>query len=271
MKIIFLFFIALNYIWASELNVKTIQDEFFSQVILKSFNSREKLITREKKFSIDALYWKKAKKHLIKHKDKFISSQFISFIDLKNQVFILVLYDASVDDFYAIGFDFISSGDINRELEVKSGEDHYFKTPKGLFSIKSGWRSKGEFLDDNLTMPYGKKGSFVYYFGEQMGIRYNTFDINGTKIKDVKKHKLIRDKLKFALHTHKSSLELGVARSHGCIRMSEELNLFLDNNLVFFKPFYKGKKWTLEYKKPPKHPKNHSLAGEYLLVVDQVD
>jgi len=47
------------------------------------------------------------------------------------------------------------------------------------------------------------------------------------------------DNLKFALNTHKSSLEFEVARLHGCIRMSEELNNF--------------------------------LAGEYLLVVDSVD
>ncbi|EQB40527.1 hypothetical protein M947_01630 [Sulfurimonas hongkongensis] len=271
MKIIFLFFLALNYLGASNFDVKKIQDEFFSKVILKPFDTREKLIAREKKFSIDAIYWQRAKKHLLKYKEKFKTSQFISFVDLKKQVFILVLYDAEVDDFFAIGFDFISSGDMSREAEVKSREDHYFKTPSGLFSIKSGWRSKGEMLDDNVTLPYGKKGSFVFYFGEQSSVRYNTFDVNGKKIKDIKKHKLIRDKLKFALHTHKSSLEFGVARSHGCIRMSEELNSFLDNNLVFFKHLYKGKKWIHPYKKPPKHPKNHPLAGEYLLVVDSVD
>jgi len=271
LKIIFIFILALSYLGASEFDVKKIQDEFFSQVILKSFDTREKLVAREKKFSIDALYWQKVKKHLKKYKSKFKKSQFISFVDLSNQVFILVLYDTSANNFFAIGFDFISSGDMSREVEVKSREDHYFKTPSGLFSIKSGWRSKGEMLDDNLTLPYGKKGSFVFYFGEQSSIRYNTFDINGTKIKDKKKHKLIRDKLKFAIHTHKSSLEFGVPRSHGCIRMSEELNIFLDNNLVFFKHLYKDKKWTHPYKKPPKHPRNYFLAGEYMLVVDSVN
>ena len=271
MKIIFLFFLTLTSLGASDFDVKKIQDEFFSQVILKSFDTREKLVIREKKFNTDAIYWQKAKKHLKKYKDKFTTSQFLSFVDLSNQVFILVLYDASVDDFFVIGFDFISSGDMKREVEVKSGDDHYFKTPAGLFSIKSGWRSKGEMLDDNVTLPYGKKGSYVFYFGEQKSIRYNTFDINGTKIKDKKKHKLIRDKLKFAIHTHKSSLEFGVPRSHGCIRMSEELNSFLDNNLVFFKYLYKDKKWIHPYKKPPKYPKNYLLAGEYLLVVNSVN
>ena len=271
MKIFFLFLLTLNYLVASNFNVRKIQDDFFSQVTLQFFDTRKKLVAREKKFTTDAIYWQRAKKHLTKHKAKFKTSQFISFVDLSNQVFILVLYDASADDFFVIGFDFISSGDMTREVEVKSGQDHYFKTPTGIFNIKSGWRSKGKMLDDNATLPYGKKGSYVFYFGEQKSIRYNTFDINGTKIKDKKKHKLISDKLKFALHTHKSSLEFGVPRSHGCIRISEELNSFLDNNLVFFKHLYKGRKWIHIYKKPPKHPKNHFLAGEYLLVVDSVD
>lgn len=270
MKTIFVFFLAFNCLKASDIDVKKIQNDFFSQVVQKSSKTREKVIAREKKFSINTLYWQKAITHLAKHKKKFITSQFISFIDLSNQVFIVVLYDNTANEFFAIGFDFISSGDINREVEVKKAEDHYFKTPTGLFKIKSGWRSTGEVLDDEKTIPYGKKGSYIFYFGEQKSIRYNSFDANGTKIKDIKKYKLISDKLKFALHTHISSLELGVPRSHGCIRIGEDLNSFLDNNLVFFKNLYKGKQWIHPYKKPPMYPQNHQIAGEYLLVVDSV-
>ena len=123
---------------------------------------------------------------------------------------------------------------------------------------------------DKITMPYGKKDRFVFYFGEQKGLRYNTFDVNNTKIKDPKKWALITDKLQLAIHAHTSTAPLGIPNSHGCVRMSNELNLYLDNNLVFFKHLYKGEKWIHPYKKPPLRPKNHNLAGEYMLVVNSV-
>ena len=120
-------------------------------------------------------------------------------------------------------------------------------------------------------MPYGKKGRFVFYFGKQKSVRYNTFDVNGTKIIDPSKWKVISDELKFAIHAHKSTTSLGKAHSHGCIRMSNELNVFLDNNLVFFKHLYNEKKeWIYRYKQPPKEPKNHELAGEYLLIIEEI-
>ena len=88
-------------------------------------------------------------------------------------------------------------------------------------------------------MPYGEKKRLVFFFGEQKSIRYNTFK-NGKKIKYKKNYQLITDKLSFAIHTHISKKSFGVAASHGCIRMSHELNVFLDNNLVFFKHLYKN-------------------------------
>jgi hypothetical protein len=276
---IFISFVFLSSILqASSLNVKAIQDDFYNSVILKPLYAKYRkkslvdkaLKQRAKKFRIYNNYWQRAKKHLIKKSEYLSSSQFLTLVDLSKQVLIVVLWDNEIKDFYPIGFDFISTGNIQREKEVKKGENHYFKTPTGFFNIKSGWRSKGEINKDNITMPYGKKNSFVFYFGEQKSIRYNTFDENNTKITDSKKWKIITEKLKFAMHAHVSTAPLGLPQSHGCIRMRNELNAYLDNNLVFFKHLYDGKKWIHPYKKPPNNPTNHSLAGEFMLILDKI-
>lgn len=278
LKSFILFIFLSSLLQASSLNVIEIQNDFYDTVIIKPLYAKlhkkslvdEALKQRAKKFRIYNNYWKKAKKKLEKHTQHLSSSQFLTLIDLSKQVLIVVLWDKEARDFYPIGFDFISSGNIKREKEVTNGDDHYLKTPTGFFNIKSGWRSEGEIYKDNLTMPYGKKDSFVFYFGEQKSIRYNTFDANNTKIKDPKKWTVINDKLKFAMHAHISSIPLGTPQSHGCIRMSNDMNSYLDNNLVFFKHLYKGKKWIHPYKKPPTNPKNHELAGEFMLILDSV-
>jgi len=232
---------------------------------------QKSLAQRKKKFHIRNNYWKRAKEHLSSKQDAFTSSQFISLVDLSKQVLVLVLWDNDTKTFHPIGFDFISSGNINKEVDTNTGEDHYLKTPSGLFDIQSGWRSDGKVLDDNTTMPYGQKNTYVFYFGTQKSIRYNTFDKNGTKIKDMEKWKLITDKLHLALHAHKSSAPLGQPNSYGCIRISNELNHFLDNNLVFFKELYNNKEeWKHPYNRPPKEPKNYQFAGKYLFVLDNI-
>ena len=248
---------------ASTFNIREIREDFHNKVANTSLKNRDK------KFRLDNSYWDKAQNHLWSKRDYFSSSQFITLVDLSKQVLIIILWDNSEKTFYPIGFDFVSTGDMGKESEVTNGESHYLKTPAGIFSIKSGWRSTGEALDDNVTKPYGKKDTFIFYFGEQKSIRYNTFDKNGEKIIDPNKWKIISDKLKFAIHAHKSTTSLGTPNSHGCIRMSNELNLFLDNNLVFFKHLYNEKKeWLHPYNKPPNEPTNHKLAGEYLLIID---
>ncbi|EHP31356.1 hypothetical protein SMGD1_2834 [Sulfurimonas gotlandica GD1] len=254
------------------------QQDFHDEVVLKPLyiKHNDKALVdkavkdRAKKFRIYNQYWEKAKKQLWKKRNYLSHSQFMTLVDLSKQVLIVVLWDETAKDFYPIGFDFIASGNIKREVEVTNGDAHYFKTPAGFFGIKSGWRSDGEIYKDNITMPYGKKDRFIFYFGEQKGLRYNSFDENNTKITDPKKYKLITDKLKFAMHAHVSTAPLGSPQSHGCIRMSNELNLYLDNNLVFFKHLYDGKKWIHPYKKPPAKPNNHELAGEYMLILNKV-
>lgn len=207
----------------------------------------------------------------LKLKDKNIRNmQFISIVDLNRQIFIVVLYDIYKDIFYKIGVDLISAGDINREIEVKKGEDHYLKTPEGVFSINNGWRSEGKLNLDNRTLGYGEKGRFIYYLGKQKTIRYNTFDKNGTKIYDKSKWKLITDDINLAIHSHKSTAKMGKAYSHGCIRMSDEMNSFLDNNLVMHKKFFKNDKWRLKYTDQPLTLENRDIAGEYIIIFDEI-
>lgn len=307
---VFVIFILFNFqSYASTLSVEKIQENFYKKVVLKPIylqyysdylnyvcddNDKvcrsltlEKLINdentlrdmniqnfleeRETKFILDNTYWEKALVHLYEVRDRLFSSQFLTLIDLSNQVLILILWDQQDKTFHPIGFDFISSGNMEKEIQVINGDDHYLKTPSGVFSIESGWRSKGQTLEDNITMPYGNKGRFVFYFGKQDSVRYNTLDENGSKIEDKSKWKLIKDKLEFAIHAHQSSVSLGKPHSHGCIRMSNELNEFLDNNLVFFKYFYnEDLKWLPPYAKPPRKPKYYDLAGEYMLIIDEL-
>jgi len=281
-------------LYASSYNLAEIQNDFYTNVAIKPLYAKyyansidvlckkqnqecyndfiqKSLKKRKKKFHITNRYWKKAQQHLLEKQKYFTSSQFITLVDLSKQVLLLALWDNDLKTSYPIGFDFISSGNMKREIETKSKEYHFFKTHTGLLDIQSGWRSDGKIADDNVTMPYGQKDSYVFYFGIQKSIRYNSFDINGTKIKDVSKWKLISDTLALAMHAHKSSVPLGRANSHGCIRISNELNAFLDNNLVFFQPFFNNKKErTHPYNKAPKEPKNHPLAGKYLFVLNRI-
>lgn len=224
---------------------------------------------RETKFKLDDKYLTQIEFKMRNDKWRLQSTQFISVVDLSKQIFAVLLWDNDEKILKPIGFDFIASGAMEREKEVKKGEDHFLKTPTGFFSIKSGWRSVGKIYKDKKTLPYGKKGRFVFFFGKQKSVRYNTFK-NGKKLKNKKDYKLITDTLNFAIHTHISTKKLGIPASHGCIRMSHELNLFLDNNLVFFKHLYRNGGWIHPYKKPPSSPKNYELAGEYMLVIDKI-
>lgn len=275
-KILFISFFLPIILNANIYNIENTRIDFYNNVVIKPLKKiykknssiKKALKKRAQRFSLDERYFNKVKKHLLKQKKHFNTTQFVTLIDLSKQVLILTIYDIKKQDFFPVGYDFISSGNIKREVETKTGEDHYVKTPAGLFPIKSGWRSYGKTNNSDNAKPYGKKGRFVFFFGKQMSVRYNTFDKHGKKIKDKKRWTLIKDKLSFAMHAHSSTVYLGQARSHGCVRMSEDLNIFLDNNFVFFKNLLKGKKWVHPYEKPPRDPKNYDLAGKYLLVID---
>lgn len=251
------------FLQASAYDLQEIKKDFYKNVVLKSNHNG-----KTQKFKLSDNYFKRAKKYLFQEQDKFTYTQFVSLVDLSQQVLVLTIWDDNQKDFYPIGFDYISSGDINREIETKPGEDHYVKTPAGLFDIKSGWRSDGKMNDENTSRPYGKKGRFVFFFGIQNSVRYNSFDKDGNKITDKNKWVLIKDKLSLAMHAHSGIETFGKPQSHGCIRMSEEMNKFLDNNHVFFAHLLDGKKWIHPYEPKPKDPKNYELAGKYVLVID---
>ncbi|MCK5111605.1 MAG: L,D-transpeptidase family protein [Arcobacteraceae bacterium] len=220
---------------------------------------------------IDEKYWQRITTQLLsKINNNLGVSQFVSLIDLSKQLYILTLWNNIEKKFYLIGSDLISSGDMQREANIINGDDHYFNTPTGILKVKEGWRSDGKILDDNFTLPYGKKNRYIFYFGKKNGIRYNTFDNNGNKIEEQKKWNVITDSFEFAMHAHRSTNPLGMKVSHGCIRMSNDLNLFLDNNLVLHKNIIDGKKWLPKYSQKPKTPQYYELAGEYLIIFDKI-
>ncbi len=259
--------------------IKTWDTVIEDQVLHKSLKKRiERLALDKNKFDnnileLDPQYWEKTKKKL---KDKLLyanldKSQFVSIIDLSRQKIIIALYDFEYDDFFPVGVDLISSGNMDREASVQYGEDHYFDSPKGIFRTRGGWRSDGE-VNENGTLGYGAKDRYIFYLGRQSSVRYNTFDKERNKIQDKSKWKLIKDELEFAMHAHESDMPLGGAYSHGCIRTSNELNKFLDSNLVLHRNNLdqNSLSWKQRYVPSPKEPKNHTLAGEYVIIVDKI-
>jgi len=228
------------------------------------------MTTKKNKLQFDDIYWSKIVTKLKMKNLNFQRSEFISVIDLENQKFIIVLWDEEEQEYQFIGQDFISSGNMQREKEVKYGENHYLKTPTGVFNSKVGWRSDGKKNEDNITLGYGRKDRYVFYFGKHDTIRYNTFDKNKQKILNPKEWKLITDQLSFAVHSHQSSKQMGTPNSHGCIRMTDELNRFLDNNSVLHKNMFNNEKWLHKYSKKPKKSSYLHFAGEYLVIFDKI-
>ncbi len=236
----------------------------------KNDNSLKYLIKKSHENRIVSIaYWEKIKIKL-KEKVNLNLSQFVSIIDLSRQLWILSIWDNEENKFYFIGSDLISSGDISREANVLFGNDHYFDSPSGLFKVKSGWRSKGKKNKDNITLPYGQKNRYIYYFGKKQSKRFNTFNRSGNKMANKNDWKLITGELEFAVHAHQSNKQLGIKASHGCIRMSNELNLFLDNNFVLHKNAIENNVWSQKYVEPPKSPKNLTFAGEFLIIFDKI-
>jgi len=305
-KIIILIVLYINT-YANQYNIKALQEEFYTNVIeinvfrkrfenylnkncednlscikehisiLKSWENvknDDKLKylldkhTQEVKF--DQNYWDRTLEKLQNKKIDYNATQFVSVIDLSRQIFTITLWDNENKTYNFIGQDQISSGNINREIEVKYGEDHYLKTPKGIFKSKGGWRSDGQYKKDKVTLGYGYKDRYIFYFGKHKTIRYNSFDKQRNKILDKTKWPKITDFLNLAVHSHKSSKKLGSPHSHGCVRMTDEMNRFLDNNLVLHKSSIKNNTWSNIYSEPPKNPNYYNIAGEYLIIFDNI-
>lgn len=230
-----------------------------------------RLNERSQEILLTPLQVQKIKSQILKlvQTKNITTSQYITFVNLQLQRLSVTFYDASNKEVYIIGTDLISTGNMEKEKEVKKGEDHYLKTPSGIFKNLKGWRSDGEFNPIKKTLGYGQKGRFVFYFGRQSSVRYNTFDANNNKIENPLDYKLIKDDLEFAMHSHESTKKMGQPHSHGCIRITHELNLFLDEELVLHANNLKNGRW-MNLSKAPEDYKNKNYSGQYLLVVDKI-
>lgn len=247
-------------------DIKTWQDKKTTKFL------KYKIKNRFQNVNLNMEYWKNVNKKLlqvIKEKD-VLSSEYITLIDISKQLFIITLYDKKSNRISLIGSDLISSGNMEKEKEVMWGEDHYFETPIGVYENFLGWRSNGKLNEEARIKAYGEKESFVYYFGKQKSLRYNTFDKNGKKIYDKKQWKLISGYLNFAMHAYESSNNLGVPKSHGCIRMSNELNLFLDRNRVLHQNRLDSHLTNGKYNKNNFKNSKNKFSGKILVIVDSV-
>lgn len=198
--------------------------------------------------------------------------EFISTIDLTRQIFLIFLYDKQNNDFHKIGVDFISSGNKEKEGIINWGDDHFFDTPTGVFSISQGWRSEGKYktYQNETYQPYGSADRFIYHVGKIRTTRYHVFDKYKQKINDKDDWLVIKDTIDFALHSHNSDAPFGQPYSHGCIRMSDSLNYFLDTNAILHKRFFRDDKWRLRFTKKPDELKYKEYAGEYVVIFDKI-
>jgi len=206
----------------------------------------------ENLYDIDKKYFELINKKLKQKHIPLQHTQYVSVIDLSKQLYILTIWDQTTNIFHYIGKDYISSGNIFREYVTKIGDDHYFKTPSGVFQIKGGWRSNGKVNKDKKTLGYGVKNRYIFYFGKQKSIRYNVRNKNKQKIQDVDKWKLITGYLEFAMHAHQSSKPMGKPYSHGCVRTTDELNRYMEKHHILTTT------------------KNKLIYGQYLIIFDKI-
>lgn len=72
------------------------------------------------------------------------------------------------------------------------------------------------------------------------------------------------------MHSHESSKPMGIPNSHGCIRITHELNLFLDENLVLHKNNLNKSHLLPQDISPEQMPLKIKYAGKYLIVVNKI-
>lgn len=232
----------------------------------------KKLQYRLNQISINEQYWLGVQDKIeetIKQKN-INTSEYLTLIDISRQLFIVTLYEKKYNRISFIGADLISTGNIEKEKEIKYGQDHYFRTPSGIYENSLGWRSNGKINEDGITKAYGENGRFVYYFGKHKSKRYNTFDSRGNKVYNKEKWKLISGYLNFAMHAYDSPMQLGVPQSHGCVRMSSELNLFLDKNRILHQNRLESHLLRGKYSRNEFMNSFNVYSGKILVIVDSV-
>jgi len=267
---------------ACSYDINEIRKDFFYNVVIKQLLKNKKQNELKDAVIIREKQTKLTKKDILRYKniiykkigkENIKANEYFSIVNLEKQIYTILLYIKDEEELYLIGSDLISSGNMQREVEIKYGQDHYFDTPTGVYEVKKGWRSTGSYKDVNKTIQsYGSKDRFVYHFGNMIMPRYHSFTSKHNKIKDKKDYIMIKDTLNFAIHSYNlkdGKYSLGYKASHGCVRMSDELNLFLENNLVLFKNMYKQDKWKLSLSYEPKSIKYKELKGSYLIIINK--
>lgn len=247
-------------------SLKRWQSSKANRIIEKKLNERLKQTSMTQQYLSEVR--KKIAEVIIKKSIK--NSEYITLIDISRQLFIVMLYEEKNNTISFIGSDLISTGNIEKEKEVKYGQDHYFSTPSGIYENSLGWRSSGKLNADGVTLAYGQQERFVYYYGKYKSERYHTFDAQGNKIYDKAKWKLISGYLNFAMHAYESPQKLGIAKSHGCVRMSNELNLFLDRNRVLHQNRLDTHLLQGKYSKNDFKNKLNKYSGKILVIVDSL-
>lgn len=278
-KILLVLILSLN-LFSQE--IEDIRKDFFYNVVLKQLLKNKKqdelkhaVSIRKKQTILNKQDIKRYKKIILKSigRKNIKRDEYFSIVNLEKQIYSILLYIKKDNKLYLIGSDLISSGNKDREVEIKYGEDHYFDTPTGVYEVYKGWRSTGSYKDiDKTIQSFGGKGSFVYHFGNMLKPRYHSFTKSRAKLKSKDDYIIIKDTLNFAIHSYNlkdSNYRLGYKASHGCVRMSDELNLFLENNLVLHKNFYRNNKWKLSLSYEPKDIKYKKYKGSYLIIIDK--
>lgn len=262
-------------------DINKLKEDFYTYVILENiytdYNTTKQRLSELKKYKNRIKFTFKEKYQLFSYiyniinAKKIYNDEFLSLVNIQKQTYTVVFYEFESKKLYIIGSALISTGNKDKEYLMKRGEDHYFDTPLGLYEVKQAWRSDGKFKPnkDNIQS-YGTKGRFIYYFGKKIAKRYHIFDKNRKKFEKFEDSYLINDTLNFAVHSYNSDEKRGYKNSHGCVRLSDELNLFLEKNLVLHKNFYKKDKWKLRHSHKPKEINNFNIKGSYLLIIDKL-
>ncbi|MDD5071560.1 MAG: murein L,D-transpeptidase [Patescibacteria group bacterium] len=177
-------------------------------------------------------------------------SQYFLYADRNSerQLIFVCFFDYDSKEIVEIGREKISTGNPQRKGD-------YFFTPTGIFknTVKnSSYRALGT-KNEQGWRGLGEKGSRVWDFGWQRSYKI----INGAK--------MFID-IRLLLHATDPDFgeqRLGERDSKGCIRISGNLNRFLDHFGIIDKDYEKQRHWSLEKSRNPVF-----YQGEYLLVGD---
>lgn len=185
---------------------------------------------------------------------RHIPDQFFVFIDRNpdKQIAFVGIFESSRYKIHKIGVDKISTGNNKRA--------GYWLTPIGIYANSLefvGWRAEGT-KNSKGWMGLGRKGSRIWDFGWQV-----------TEKKP--NSKLDERKIRLLLHStdpFDGEKKLGSAASQGCIRISSQLNNFLDHYGIIDSEYEKNRNkkrisWLLK-----KDRQVSPLAGKYVIVED---